>query len=77
LGVDQSVLLLKSGNDINKNMIDSQLSQYNSFNVYNNDYKETVVFYDYADFSIYDTIILTNAYSEFRKYPIFLKKAYW
>lgn len=76
LGVDQSVLLLKSGNDINKNMVDSELNQYNGFNIYNFDYKEPVLYNEYADFSIYETLILTNANSELRKYLIIHWKAY-
>ena len=35
LGVDQSVLLLKSGNDINNEAVQVELSRFNDYDVYN------------------------------------------
>jgi CD109 antigen len=66
LGVDQSVLLLKKGNDIDHSSVFSELSEYSRPTRYNYEWYEG---YDYnrrhSDFDSYDTILITNAKKEY------------
>jgi CD109 antigen len=69
LGVDQSVLILKSGNDINKQIVFSELMQYDYANTYNNYYNNDGNFdyRYYQDFGSTDNVVITNAKPPFRK----------
>lgn len=68
LGVDQSVLLLRSGNDIDRNMVKDELFQYLFADKYNYDWEEPTNYNYYTDFSASDTVVLTNANEEYSKY---------
>jgi CD109 antigen len=59
LGVDQSVLLLKKGNDIEQSTVFAELEKYNEVNIHNYHY----AFHDtfYKDFESSGTVIITNA----------------
>lgn len=66
LGVDQSVLLLKKGNDIEPSTVFEEIEKYNEINKYNYDYSSS----DYArykDFETSNAIFLTNAQKPFSK----------
>ncbi|XP_070508211.1 CD109 antigen-like [Chironomus tepperi] len=65
LGVDQSVLLLKSGNDIDLGMVESELYGYTKLDQYNTDTNEPVNYYYLADFANSDIFIMSNANSQF------------
>jgi CD109 antigen len=69
LGVDQSVLILKSGNDINKQMVFGELMQYNYANTYNNFYNNDAryEYRYYQDFGSTENLVITNAKLPFRK----------
>lgn len=71
LGVDQSVLLLKSGNDINQEMVTNELYGYTYLDQYNSDWSEPITYNYYTDFSAMDIFIMTNAKSEYGKFLIF------
>lgn len=68
LGVDQSVLLLKSGNDIDQSIVFNELNKYGEIDNYNYQWYEN---YDYSsnreDFNQVDAIIISNAKKEFSK----------
>jgi len=61
LGVDQSVLLLKKGNDIEKSKVMEELKE---FNKATESYENRD---DYRDFKDSDVLIMTNAISEYKK----------
>ncbi|KAL7026587.1 hypothetical protein ACKWTF_005088 [Chironomus riparius] len=65
LGVDQSVLLLRSGNDIDINMVSDEVATYLPVNQYNNDWSERITYNYYRDFSVSDSFIMTNANPEY------------
>ncbi|KAL7026588.1 hypothetical protein ACKWTF_005089 [Chironomus riparius] len=67
LGVDQSVLLLKSGNDIEQDMITNELFGYTYLDQYNNDWEEPTNYNYYTDFSALDVFILTNANPQYEE----------
>lgn len=67
LGVDQSVLLLKSGNDIDENLVNSELTGYSYPNEYNFEWEDNIVYHAYTDFIMSAAIILTNAKEEYRR----------
>ncbi|KAG5667162.1 hypothetical protein PVAND_015159 [Polypedilum vanderplanki] len=69
LGVDQSVLLLKSGNDIDKNLVSNELSLYTWPNVFNSDWEEPTTFLYYNDFA--STLVFTNAKAEYERQNLF------
>lgn len=66
MGVDQSVLLLKKGNDIEQSTVFSELDKYGSVDKYNYEWYPN---YDYSrnyeDFTNADSVIITNAKKEF------------
>lgn len=68
LGVDQSVLLLKSGNDIDQEMITNEMFGYNYLDQYNTDWDENITYNYYTDFSSLDVFILTNANPQYGKF---------
>jgi hypothetical protein len=68
LGVDQSVLLLRSGNDIDMNMVTNEVATYLPVSQYNNDWNEPTAYNYYSDFSSSDSFILTNANPEYGEY---------
>lgn len=70
LGVDQSVLLLKSGNDIDKNVIFSEINQYNEINEYNNVYSSDYDWRTRYDFETSNAFIITNAKKEFGEFEM-------
>jgi len=61
LGVDQSVLLLKKGNDIEKSKVLEELKEFNKGTGYN----EYYYYNNYRDFKDSDILIMTNAVSEY------------
>lgn len=67
LGVDQSVLLLKSGNDVEKSTVSDDIENYNKVDHYNSirDDDKRKIFY--SDFKAADAFVLTNAKREFRE----------
>jgi CD109 antigen len=67
LGVDQSVLILKSGNDVNKELLFSELVDYENAN------RQNIVWDNYVpydDFSVTNTLVLTNTNLPFRKFSL-------
>jgi len=68
LGVDQSVLLLRSGNDIDINMVKDEVATYLPVNQYNNDWSEPITYNYYTDFSSSDSFIMTNANPEYGEF---------
>lgn len=70
LGVDQSVLLLKSGNDIDLNMITNELNSYLPVEQYNYDWQESISYSSYKDFTVTESIIFTNSNPEYSKFII-------
>lgn len=70
LGVDQSVLLLKSGNDIEKKSVFEELENFNTRNYYRGWYGG--YFPTYENFESSGAIMLTNAKEEPRKFSYLL-----
>ena len=77
LGVDQSVLLLKSGNDIEQEMITNELFGYTYLDQYNNDWEEPTTYNYYTDFSALDVFILTNANPQYGKFDFVMVLNYF
>lgn len=78
LGVDQSVLLLKKGNDIEKSLVFEELEKYNTKTRWNRRWYGGRSS-GYSDFESSGAVVLTNAKEEFRKYKLlffirFIKK---
>lgn len=71
LGIDQSVLLLKSGNDIDKSMVSAELQQYSYIDKYNFEWKEDSYYGSYTDLWMTNLMIITNAKQEYRKFLTF------
>jgi Alpha-2-macroglobulin bait region domain len=67
LGVDQSVLVLKSGNDIERSTVFDDLEKYNQVDQYNYEYAAGYDYTSYRDFQTSETVIITNAKKEFGK----------
>ncbi|KAG5667286.1 hypothetical protein PVAND_015272 [Polypedilum vanderplanki] len=69
LGVDQSVLLLKSGNDIEASVVNQEIKEYNEVTKYNYEWFERHYDYyvHYEDFQKGDVIIITNAKKQFER----------
>lgn len=65
LGVDQSVLLLKSGNDIEQSTVFKALEEYNHVDKYNYGWYRGYEYLTFKDFRSSDAVILTNAKKEF------------
>lgn len=64
--MDQSVLLLKKGNDLEKSAVFEELGKYNEKTRFHRRYYGD--FYgSYSDFDISGAVILTNAKEEIRK----------
>lgn len=68
LGVDQSVLLLKGGNDIEKSDVSNELLYYNAIDRYNFEWSEDTFYSTYTDFSRSNAIIITNAKPEYGEF---------
>lgn len=64
LGVDQSVLVLKKGNDIEESTVFEEIEQYRQVNRKNphNHLSKT-----YTDFQSSETVLITNAEKEYSK----------
>ena len=61
LGVDQSVLILKKGNDIEQSTVFNELEKFNSIDRYNNEWRGTYDWRSYEDFNDAGAVIITNA----------------
>lgn len=61
LGVDQSVLLLKKGNDIEKSTVFDELDKYNEVTKHNYDWFHNYDYKTYNDFRSSEAVIITNA----------------
>lgn len=71
LGVDQSVLVLKKGNDIEASAVLNELEQYDSRTLFNHYYdRDRIVF---KDFEASNLFTVTNAKKEYGKREIWLK----
>lgn len=72
LGVDQSVLLLKKGNDIEPSDVTNELEEYNRPTKYNyewyNDMEAVDYYRRYDDFDESDVLIMTNAKKQFGEF---------
>jgi hypothetical protein len=71
LGVDQSVLLLKRGNDLEKSLVFEELDKYNQKTRYNRRWYSPYL-NSYADFDSSGAAIITNTKEEIRKIFIFI-----
>lgn len=71
LGVDQSVLLLKKGNDLEKSAIFEELGKYNEKTRWNRRWYGSY-YGSYNDFESSGAAIITNAKEEIRKKKVFL-----
>jgi CD109 antigen len=67
LGVDQSVLLLKKGNDIEKSTVFDELGNYHQISEYNFDWSISDDYRSYRDFDFRYSVIITNAKMEYGK----------
>lgn len=67
LGVDQSVLLLKSGNDIDKSAIFSEINEYSEVSEYNYGYSADYDWRTRSDFERSNAFVITNAKKEYGK----------
>lgn len=69
LGVDQSVLLLKSGNDIEQSSVNSELAGYNSVTNWNNEWTNDRKYTNtrFTDFASSSVVIISNAKKEYRE----------
>ena len=65
LGVDQSVLLLKKGNDIEQSTVFSELSGYNQVDKYNYEWSGRYDYSYYTDFDSSDAVVITNAIKQY------------
>jgi CD109 antigen len=61
LGVDQSVLLLKKGNDIEKSTVFDELERYNKVDKHNNEWNRNFDQSNFRDFDSSEAVIITNA----------------
>jgi CD109 antigen len=64
LGVDQSVLLLKKGNDIEQTAVFDELEKYSEKTRWNHKW---YTYDSYTDFDLSGAAIITNAKEEIRK----------
>jgi CD109 antigen len=67
LGVDQSVLLLKKGNDLEKSAVFEELEKYNEKTRWNRRWYSPSQ-NTYSDFDESGAIVITNAKEEIRKF---------
>jgi len=67
LGVDQSVLLLKSGNDIEKSTVFHELGKYNDIDKHNSEWFRDYSYKTREDFQSSQAVIITNAKKQFGK----------
>jgi CD109 antigen len=70
LGIDQSVLLLKSGNDIDQAQVAKELLMYERANINNNRWSNDPKYVRkfYQDFQTSQTVVITNAKDAFRMF---------
>lgn len=68
LGVDQSVLLLKTGNDIEKAAVADELRLYSSIDRYNDEWLDNEYYSYYTDFWLANILVMTNAKPEYREF---------
>lgn len=68
LGVDQSVLLLKKGNDIEASTIFDELEKYSNIDLYNYQWSRDYNHKTYSDFQSADTVVITNAKDQYSKF---------
>lgn len=67
MGVDQSVLLLKKGNDIEKSTVFDELAKYNEVNKYNYEWSSYYDDSSFSDFQASEAVIITNAKKEYKR----------
>ena len=67
LGVDQSVLLMKKGNDIEKSSVSSDFENYNGTDYHNTFYGQSNNNLIYGDFYSSNFVMITNAKEEYGK----------
>jgi CD109 antigen len=67
LGVDQSVLLLKKGNDIDKSTVFEELGKYNEVIKHNYEWSRDYDYTFYNDFKSSEAVIITNADKQYGK----------
>lgn len=72
LGVDQSVLLLKKGNDIEKSIVFDELGKYNFVDKYNHDWSQSYDPRFYTAFQSSEAVIITNANKQYGQKKNFL-----
>lgn len=65
LGVDQSVLLLKKGNDIEPSAVLDEFKKYDEVNKHNYDWSNRYDYSRYRDFQSSDAVIITNAQKQY------------
>jgi Alpha-2-macroglobulin bait region domain len=71
LGVDQSVLVLKSGNDIEKSTVFEELEKYNRIDQHNH-INTNCEDMNFRDFASSDSVIITNARHDFGEFSFCL-----
>jgi CD109 antigen len=71
LGIDQSVLLLKSGNDIESSTVFEELKKYGEATKHNYSYYDRDHSGKFSDFTSCQGVIITNAKRPFRKFMNF------
>lgn len=67
LGVDQSVLILKKGNDIEASTVFEELEKYNDVDHYNYEWTSDYDWRTHRDFESSETILITNANKQYGK----------
>lgn len=67
LGVDQSVLVLKKGNDIEQATVFEDLARYDVADKYNYEWLENYEWRTFSDFQSSEAVLLTNAKKEYSK----------
>lgn len=67
LGVDQSVLLLKTGNDIEPSVVFAEIEKYNEVDEYNYEWRKGYDHSSYTDFYKSEAVLITNAKKEYCK----------
>jgi CD109 antigen len=70
LGVDQSVLLMKTGNDIDRTSVFDERDQFNNPDHYNNEFWESGD--NFNDFQTSSLRIISNAKPQYNRYGKFI-----
>lgn len=67
LGVDQSVLILKKGNDIEESTVFEELESFNNVDHYNYEWTSDYDWRTHRDFDASETVLITNANKQYGK----------